>query len=271
MNRLFILFSFSAFILISGARADTPVSGPISANTTWTKANSPYIVTGTVLVEQGVTLTIEPGVVAKFDSAVGMRVDGEIIAIGTESDSIRFTANTDNPSAGYWGGIQLTETAVPTTLENDTTYVSGSTFQYCVFEYSGAGRDYGGALYTPYTLQGLKLLVTHCLFSNNSAKRGAAIYGHKNTTINNCNFSNNNSSVWGGAIYGHEVIITNCSFSNNNSADHGGGAICGYGNTINNCIFNDNNSANYRGGAIQQQQSLVWWRGYIWIRKYNNN
>ena len=40
----------------------TDVSGVISTNTTWTKANSPYNLTGTVEVRNGATLTIESGV-----------------------------------------------------------------------------------------------------------------------------------------------------------------------------------------------------------------
>jgi len=42
--------------------AATNVSGTISTNTTWTAANSPYVMTGNVTVNAGVTLTIEPGV-----------------------------------------------------------------------------------------------------------------------------------------------------------------------------------------------------------------
>ena len=64
---LIAAFSFSS-------QAQTPVSGGIYANTTWTLANSPYIVTGNVVVFPGVTLTIEPGVVVKFDNAMMLEI-----------------------------------------------------------------------------------------------------------------------------------------------------------------------------------------------------
>ena len=49
-----IIFSVCGF-------ADTKVSGIIDADTTWTKAASPYIVTDSIIINQGKTLTIEPG------------------------------------------------------------------------------------------------------------------------------------------------------------------------------------------------------------------
>jgi len=55
-------------------------------------ANSPYIVTGNILVNQGVTLTIEPGVTVKFNKDLYMYVDGTLIARGIEGNLITFTS-----------------------------------------------------------------------------------------------------------------------------------------------------------------------------------
>jgi hypothetical protein len=40
-------------------KGDTQVTGIISSDTTWTEANSPYNLTGNVLVNNGVTLAIQ--------------------------------------------------------------------------------------------------------------------------------------------------------------------------------------------------------------------
>src|SRR5262249_21524544 len=48
--------------MLEGRQLLTDFSGPITTNTTWTKANSPYTLTGTVEVRNGATLTIQSGV-----------------------------------------------------------------------------------------------------------------------------------------------------------------------------------------------------------------
>jgi len=73
--------------------AGTSVSGIISANTTWTKANSPYRITSKVQVAENVTLTIEPGVVVfgNYQSSweSDIEVFGTLNAVGTSSEKIR--------------------------------------------------------------------------------------------------------------------------------------------------------------------------------------
>jgi len=86
--------------LSQSLRAQTNVSGYILSNTTWTLANSPYIVTGNILVNNGVTLTIEPGVTVQLDTTKSLQIDGELIAVGNAQNRITFTATDTTPARG---------------------------------------------------------------------------------------------------------------------------------------------------------------------------
>lgn len=62
----------------SSAQNATNVSGIINTNTTWTKADSPYNLTGNVLIEKGVTVTIQADTIVNLDSYY-IRVNGSLI------------------------------------------------------------------------------------------------------------------------------------------------------------------------------------------------
>ncbi|UCF08934.1 MAG: right-handed parallel beta-helix repeat-containing protein, partial [Thermoplasmata archaeon] len=84
----------------------TNVSGTISQpGAIWDIEGSPYIVVDDVWVEVGATLTIEPGVLVKFNAGFSIYVQGNLIAIGTESDRINFTSNQATPTPGYWSSL----------------------------------------------------------------------------------------------------------------------------------------------------------------------
>jgi len=85
----------------------TDVSGIISSDTTWDLAESPYVVTGTVLVSSGVKLTVEAGVEAKFASGTSLQVFGELVARGTSSSGITFTSAQESKAAGDWGADRV--------------------------------------------------------------------------------------------------------------------------------------------------------------------
>ncbi len=89
------------------AAGPTYKSGPISSDETWNLTNSPYIVTGDVTVDPGVTLTIDPGVEVKFDGVYSIIVDGTLIANGTSTNKIKFTSNQSSPAKGDWYTIRL--------------------------------------------------------------------------------------------------------------------------------------------------------------------
>lgn len=69
--------------------ASTEVSGIIGSDATWKKADSPYYLTGNVLIGNVATLTIEAGVTVGLNDFYIM-VNGTLRAQGTEAEQIQF-------------------------------------------------------------------------------------------------------------------------------------------------------------------------------------
>lgn len=78
---LALLASFGA------VHASTEVNGTVAVHTTWTKANSPYDLTGPIVIPQGAILTIEAGVTVNLNSYY-ILVNGTLDARGNSSSSI---------------------------------------------------------------------------------------------------------------------------------------------------------------------------------------
>src|SRR6185312_5406528 len=99
------LTSVLLLLICFAVKAQTNVSGGIYTNTTWSLTGSPYIITDTVVVFPGVTLSIQPGVVVKFNSQAQIELrQAAINAWGSATDSVTFTSNTSQ-TAGSWSCI----------------------------------------------------------------------------------------------------------------------------------------------------------------------
>jgi RHS repeat-associated protein len=99
------------------------VSGSITTNTTWTLANSPYVVTSSVTVQSPAVLTIEPGVIVKFAAGTSLTATtgATLNADGTSTNPIIFTSIKDDaaggdtnedgtatsPAAGDWSALSI--------------------------------------------------------------------------------------------------------------------------------------------------------------------
>ncbi len=140
ITTLLLLISISS---ISAIQAQTYINGFINTNTTWTTAGSPYVVNGNTLLSNGYTLTIEPGVVVKFDTNRTLQIDGELIAIGTFQNRIKFTSNKVSPAAGDWGEIHFSNTSTQAVFNSNGDYLSGCIMKYCEVMYGGNSLGYG--------------------------------------------------------------------------------------------------------------------------------
>jgi len=128
-NIAFKSISATADLTTTSASSSTNVSGRISTNTTWTLANSPYIVVDDVVVETDVFLTIEPGVVVKFSSGKSLIIDGALVAQGNSTHKIAFTSNATTPQPSDWGTIRF----------RDTSIDQACIIDWAIIEYANAG------------------------------------------------------------------------------------------------------------------------------------
>lgn len=92
------------------------VSGFLTEDATWT-SDRVWVLNGKVIVDDGITLTIEPGTIIKGEegietsaSALIVARGGKLIAEGTASAPIIFTTVLDNIEVGQTAGTNLTET-----------------------------------------------------------------------------------------------------------------------------------------------------------------
>lgn len=135
------------------------VNSNITANTTWT-ADKIYLLSGIIRVQDGATLTIEPGTVVKGgqapdqSNATCLLIDrgGKIYAVGTPQKPIIFTSGQPAGQRDYgdWGGIVIFGKAkvnktnpqyeggvIPGNYGGDNDADSSGALKYCRIEFAG--------------------------------------------------------------------------------------------------------------------------------------
>ena len=220
-----------------------------SVSGSWNASGSPYLIQGSVIIPDGQTLTIAPGVNVIFQGSYQMFVQGRILAEGAVGDSITFTAS--NQTNG-WLGVRFDNTP----LTNDS-----SKFNFCKVLYginlNVLSNGNGGGLYiNNFPKISLKnslfqFCKTSCASCNGSNGNGGALYSNSVITISNSVFKNNQATTGGngGAIcvLASNSKIVNCKIQNNSAFKHGG--IWSQGTIIDNCIISNNSSGEEVGGV----------------------
>lgn len=195
----------------AGAQTGTTVSGFLSGDTTWTKAGSPYRMTGDVTIGPHAELVIEPGVRVEAvgapcspcsSTATGARLEvrGVLTVAGTEAEPVVFTRANDAP----WGGISMSLDGVGETGEVEDVR---SSIQHAVIEHADVGLDNGGAdkpsirnvafrqngFGLQFQVRGPWTLSDNTFVENAQALRGST---SSTITFTNNDLWNNGSGLW---------------------------------------------------------------------------
>ena len=114
---------FTLLIALTVNAATNFISGTISSDTTWSGTNW---LSGTVVVTNGVTVTIAPGTQMLLNTNAILTVYGRLLADGTSNAPIRFTRAT---TAARWSRMMFIE-------------ADDSLFRNCLIEYANSAGDH---------------------------------------------------------------------------------------------------------------------------------
>jgi len=202
----------------------TIAGGIISSNTTWTIANSPYIIINEDLqIAQGVTLSIGEGVIVKFGEGRKLKVAGALKVEGSPDSGIDFLDISDITNSSLTNaiienaniaillgpaGVDLN--FVGNVFRNNWQAIRGGSCENATFDGNiFLDNDQGLSLYKGSINS--NLIVKNNLFINNwSATRGE----FQNTIFENNTFINNYAVFEEG--FAKENWIRNNVFENNN-------------------------------------------------------
>ena len=165
----------------------------------------PYAVTGDIEVWNGqysigpVVLYVEPGVELRFSGGTGITLTSEgkrsrLMAIGTETQPIRFTSNTDVPAPGDWKGLKLYNGALEDTLI------------HCEIAYGGGDNDSANIVVAG-------AMVFDSCRVDHSSKYGLRILQGSSVTFVNGNISNNRLGVYSNSSW--DIVLANSSILEN--------------------------------------------------------
>jgi len=202
----------------NNSKSSIEISGSISENTVWDCDTVRVI--GNLVVENGNSLTIDPGTRVEFMGYYNISVQGSMNSIGTAEDFITYTTYdpdqfaNDSTQLGCWNGIKF---------DNTSSVNDSSKFVYSIFEYSKATivdkvekniddfDKFSGGVF--YLNQFSKLYIANSIFRNNLAEIGGVIscfIGSSPILTNNL-FHNNY------ALQDASVIYSICSYPEINS------------------------------------------------------
>jgi len=187
-----LALALSLLVMPAPVAASTTVPGG-DVSGTWTASGSPYLIEGDLTVPSGETLTVEAGVEVVFQSWYKLTVHGTLLAEGTESAPILFTATPEAPDT--WLGIRIIDAPTTSTLTHVIIENGGAT--------GAAPENTGGGLYVRNSAP----VITYATIRDNFATKagGGIALDNADAVIRDSTLINNQAgqggSASGGGIY----------------------------------------------------------------------
>ncbi|MFA4906648.1 MAG: right-handed parallel beta-helix repeat-containing protein [archaeon] len=184
------------------------VSGVITDNTTWTKANSPYIMNGDFGIDTDITLTIEAGVEIRFDGLYNFNIYGNLIVEGTSSDTV-LIASVADLSPGLWSKLNFAQNST-----GELHYLKLQGSQEGIYAGSASALSIDNSLIEQNSSYGIYLSSTNATITNTIVRSsGTGISASScSPKITNCTLTNNSTGFSGSAS---SPEIDFCTISNN--------------------------------------------------------
>jgi len=201
-------FFLPMLLICSSGHSQTIIGGGIFANSTWNLNGSPYHVTEDVILFDGHTLIIEPGVqvLIAAGKTIELRNSG-LQAIGTAELPIVF----DKLGTQRWGGFRPVGNTDPLWTGNQVQ------MEHCIGRSAVSFMDLDIAYHTPYNF-------FDCEFSDNlKAFDEGGSSSVNNYRIERCYFHDNTTGIEDGYFY----TIRDCVFENNVTGSNGGKIMTG--------------------------------------------
>ena len=127
------------------------VGGTLSGDTRWTVENSPYFLSGDLIVPRGATLTVEAGTEIALATGVGIIIQGQLFTEGIPGQPVTFRAG--NPDA-TWNGLFFENPGL------------GSALRSCEFHDGSMASRSGERLRAFIHIEGTPLSVEGCEFTH---------------------------------------------------------------------------------------------------------
>lgn len=174
LNNQFISTNSTLVNVTLNSNTAVPVTGNVSGN--WTNTNT-YIVNGDITIPLGETLTIEPGTKIKFNGYYSLIVNGTLIAVGSESNYIRFTSNSTSPTNKDWNQILI------------NTSSTSSQLKYCIVEYGKKDNDDNiGIVHVLGEMNIENCIIQYSEETGISSRGNTKTINILNNTISNCSY-----------------------------------------------------------------------------------